>query len=418
VYTQILLTMLKQAEEMKEKSATDISRRLVAEAEDQFLYTLVAWGTTNVLNEFQADLLPYQCDLDTSFTSSMENVVASSKRRREQTAAGYLNFRGTQVSTMTEGGRNVPGSSLNDTQDSLFDVDNFAQVIGARISLAMPHLSEDVPLITGKIEEALNSRVALDAAAKLSMMKGLFNDALRYLLVIGALHSASTIEDVEKSALSAVSRLEEDAFDSPVQKQSQYIYIVRLIEKHHLHQCLLDIYFLSGNFDIPPLFSLVKLVGLDLFGEFLLSHCAAPQSERPSSSIPSGDQRGGTLPLDIVAAQLEASPQLLHWYLHLLFVRKPELYVRFPNTASPPAVITNLHRKHLDLHIKYAGVNRDSTKVLEGLETYRIPDRSTPLLLFLKVRSYKGISFVYVPLLTVSSFVCEGSSTSRGDEPD
>jgi hypothetical protein len=73
-----------------------------------------------------------------------------------------------------------------------------------------------------------------------------------------------------------------------------------------------------------------------------------------SSTDKTNGERRGTLPLDLVVSQLEVSPKLLHWYLHLVFVRKPDIYVKFPNTANPPAAITILHRKHLELYIKYA----------------------------------------------------------------
>jgi hypothetical protein len=67
-----------------------------------------------------------------------------------------------------------------------------------------------------------------------------------------------------------------------------------------------------------------------------------------------------------------------------VFTRKPEVYVKFPNTANPPTVVVNLHKKHLDLFLKFAGPNRDSARALEGIEAYRVADRSTPLLSFIK----------------------------------
>jgi vacuolar protein sorting-associated protein 41 len=90
------------------------------------------------------------------------------------------------------------------------------------------------------------------------------------------------------------------------------------------------------------------------------------------------------MPLNMVADQLSASPKLLLWYLHLIFTEKPEVYVKFPTTANPPPIVTQLHKKQLDLYIKHAGENRDSAKVLLGLEAYRVLERSTPLLSFLK----------------------------------
>ena len=55
------------------------------------------------------------------------------------------------------------------------------------------------------------------------------------------------------------------------------------------------------------------------------------------------------------------------------------------NLLHRPPIITRLHRKHIDLYIKFAGVYRDSAKALEGIEAYRVTEKTTPLLSFLKV---------------------------------
>ena len=374
--------MLEQAEEMRGDSNTGVSPRLVAEAEDQFLNTLLSWGTTNVLNDF-VDLFQYQCDSDGSYGSSLETATASLERRRDQTAAVYLSFQTAAAISELEA---TPRRAAypNNTQDSLFEVGDAFEMFKSRVSLDEPNEAQN----SVAKSESVNEKVALDAMAKLSMMKGRFDEALRFFLVIGALHSSRTMEEIEENALLSVSRAE-IAADAARKHQSPYAYVIRFIEKHHLHQYVLDKQFLPRDLNAPPLFALAKLVGLELLARFLLEHCVA-QQRKPSPprhvSSSSEDQRRGTLPLNAVAGQLEASPELLHWYLHLLFVNKPGLYVNFPKTASPPTYITELHRRHLDLHIRYAGVNRDSTKVLEGLETYRVAGHSTPLLSFLKVR--------------------------------
>jgi vacuolar protein sorting-associated protein 41 len=90
------------------------------------------------------------------------------------------------------------------------------------------------------------------------------------------------------------------------------------------------------------------------------------------------------MPLNMVADQLSGSPKLLLWYLHCIFTEKPEVYVKFPTTANPPPILTQLHKKQLDLYIKHSGKNRDSAHFLLGLEAYRVLEQSTPLLSFLK----------------------------------
>jgi hypothetical protein len=127
---------------------------------------------------------------------------------------------------------------------------------------------------------------------------------------------------------------------------------------------------------------LIQLVGIELVGKFLVEHCVPVLSDQRQTQ--GRKERRGTLPLDVVASQLEASPKILYWYLDCIFKEKAEVYVKFPNTANPPAAVTQLHRKALDLYIKYAGDQRDSISVLNDVEAYRVGEISTPLLSFLK----------------------------------
>ena len=76
---------------------------------------------------------------------------------------------------------------------------------------------------------------------------------------------------------------------------------------------------------------------------------------------------------------------LLHWYLNLVFIKRPELYSKFPNNAIPPKAVTDLHRKHFQLYIDFAGDSKDSTLALSGTETYLVETKTTPFLSFLKV---------------------------------
>jgi hypothetical protein len=122
-----------------------------------------------------------------------------------------------------------------------------------------------------------------------------------------------------------------------------------------------------------------------------MKHCEAP--ELPDITAPSmfGDdsmdtQQPETLPMDQIAAQLESTPALMHWYLNLVFSKRPELYVKFPNNSMPPDSVTELHRKHFELHIEFSRDMKDSSKVLSGLEIYKVESTATPFLRFLKVR--------------------------------
>lgn len=389
--------MLQQVEELQRSSESDTVHRLAVEAEGHFLNTLIAWGSTDAIKE-HINLYEYQSERDESFSSTLHAAQESLRHRREQTAAGYLRF---PSRSSTSEHPNIPprrnDEAHNEPQNSLYDVEALFPIIAGRVNAIQtwsspPGTDPTLAVASGH----MNSRVALDALAKLNMMMGQFDDALRCFLTIGALHSSRSLDAVEDAAVALVNSDEDSSDRSTV----PYAFVIAFIEHHHLHQYILSPTFLSEDESSSPLFALVRLVGLDLMGDFLIQHCVAAQqsstgkasaeprqpSPRSSTSDRTNGERRGTLPLDLVVSQLEVSPKLLHWYLHLVFVRKPDIYVKFPNTANPPAAITRLHRKHLELYIKYAGDKRDSARALENVEPYRVGETTTPLLSFLKVR--------------------------------
>jgi hypothetical protein len=388
--------MLQQIEEMKRSAESDTVDRLSVEAERHFLNTLIAWGSTETIKE-HIKLYEYQSERDESFSPTLHAAQESLRHRREQTAAGYLRFPSRSSTSETPARRD---ETHDEPLNSLYGVDALLPIIAGRVDAIQTWSSppeSDPALVVAPGH--MNSRVSLDALAKLNMMMGQFDDALRCFLTIGALHSSRSLDAVEDAAVALVNS---DSFEKGSSDHSTvpYAFVLAFIEHHHLHQYILSPTFLSEDASSSPLFALVRLVGLDLMGDFLIQHCVAAQqsstgndsntprqpSPKSSTSDRTDGERRGTLPLDLVVSQLEVSPKLLHWYLHLVFVRKPEIYVKFPNTANPPAVITSLHRKHLELYIKYAGVKRDSARALEGVEPYRVGETTTPLLSFLKVR--------------------------------
>jgi vacuolar protein sorting-associated protein 41 len=378
VYGNALQCMFTNAVQMRASADTDDkTERLIAEAESHFLNTLLQWGTTQVLNE-HVRLYKYLVDVDSTFSATLESLEDSLRRRFEQTAAVYLSFPARNVVEHSSG--EFHGNPAHN--DSLYDVDAMMEFLEAEEKVK----TSDFDLGPDR----RYSRVALDAKAELSMMMGQVDRALRYYLTRGVLHSSRSFEGIEHDAVAAV----HTGFQGKKSKEKHpYAFVLSLIENKHLFQCLLDESFLSREAGTLPLIALIRLVGLELAGGFLMEHCVAPQKEtkiaeasgQTRSSDRTGGERRGTLPLDLVAAQLEASPKLLYWYLHLVFVHNPDLYVRFPNTANPPPIITALHRKALDLYINYAGEHRDSVRALMGVEPYRVSEVTTPLLSFLKV---------------------------------
>jgi hypothetical protein len=71
----------------------------------------------------------------------------------------------------------------------------------------------------------------------------------------------------------------------------------------------------------------------------------------------------------------------LYWYLFLLFVQKPDMYVKFATTAVPPLVITDLHRAQFFLFVDYADAafSDDSIKTTSFFNV----DEETPFMSFL-----------------------------------
>jgi len=103
-----------------------------------------------------------------------------------------------------------------------------------------------------------------------------------------------------------------------------------------------------------------------------------------SNEEPKAILHRGPLPIDKVAEQLKSSPALLHWYLHLVFTRRPDFYINFRTTSTPSKVVTSLHPIHFQSYVDFAGEMRDSSKVLAGTEGYKVESKTTPLLTFLR----------------------------------
>jgi vacuolar protein sorting-associated protein 41 len=382
LYVRVLRKMLEEVETMRISLKPDMSDRLVVEAEGHFLSSLLAWGTTRSLKE-HLKLFTYQTNFDNSHENEVRRTIESLRFRYEQSAVGYLDPSSSSGTIDHATGSDihlVSASNSTDIDDSLYSVDDAFDMLAQRITIITFNASDDEKAMTMNLptRSESNSRVVIDGMAKINMMKNAYDEALRCFLVLSAVHSIKSLEDIEQEALRMVNESRET-----VKTGGAYSFVLHLIEIHHLHQFLLETSFLPDGINCSPICTLIRLVGLELAGEFLMQNCTAPQQAVSKKS--SAEERRGTLPFDLVADQLSGNQKLFHWYLHVLSTQRPELYVKFPTTANPPAVIATLHRKHLDLYIRYAGPNRDSTHVLENVEAYLVTERTTPLLSFLKV---------------------------------
>lgn len=397
VYASVLENMLVQIESMPQSSRDNtMVNRLLLEAEGHFLNTLLGWGSIPVLQEF-IKLYKSQCVHDPHFLTASLVLEENLSRRRAQSSTCYLQFHAE--SSPSANRSTLPPDPVVEAvkEGSLFDIENVLSIVSKRFNV-FPTASKRMGKHDGEQVEK-QTRVCLEAAATLHMMKGSFDESLRLSLLIGIQYPIKKLDEIESDAIQAVN-VGVDGF-LPASRESDrrrtshsHFHVLNIIESHHLHQCLLNDRFLFHDDDFPPLFALAQLVGLNILGDFLVTHCTAPQHPREGDTVAStsshmesssGGERRGTLPLDLVAQQLEGSPKLLHWYLHLVFVRKPSAYVLFPSTANPPPILNLLHRKHLDLYLRFADSYRDSSLVFAGVEAYRVLDKTTPLLSFLKV---------------------------------
>ena len=426
LYYDVLVTMLKEVEELEHKATkseedpidydnndkTDY-RGLFDEARQRYMHSLLQWGSTHALREsitFHKTMLQqFQNEGADATNPHLEDIEKSLYRRLTQSAVGYLELDSSESKTDKDGQQQLqlPEATLmiDSVSDSLFPLDDLLVVV------------------QDGINQDSSTRTGLETLAVLHLVATNYRRSLRCFLSIANEHTRDLLdEDIGKEALRIAldetgHSNEADLFGNDHDKDNstatmtttataaspsqnsllvddRYGFVLGMIEHRHLHQCLLeeDLFAEFGRTD-PPLLSLIRLVGLEPVGDFLIEHCVQPVKQSVAPSSEGIDGTNNAMPLDAVAKQFEDNKSILFWYLELVFERKPEVYVTFPDTAVPPRVVTDLHRVHLDLHIEYTK-ERNSAKALSGTEAYNLGNKTTPLLSFLKVRITWTESFI------------------------
>jgi hypothetical protein len=400
-------TMLKSADGDGAVTSPDV----MDEAVNRFLGALCAWGPTHALREkmqfheqFVAEQRRKLRNNDAVPNAAYERLDLALQRRLTQSAACYLEIPSvlpaqpkTPVSVVST---NNSGPTIVDSpSDSLFQIKEMMAMVSSRAPILKSDNrtgQNDASSLTSRYP--LNSKVSLLAMAELNVMMMKYDAALHCYLVIGSLFSPEPLADIEARAVEIVNHGEGKR---DPEAYRQYGFVLAMVERHYLHGSLLDTKMLGKGNDenlSPPLISLVRLLGLEVVGNFLLESSVPPPARlrfdstaSGASSVNSADSelsktpRDGdeTLPINYVAEQLRSSPSLLHWYLNLMFTRRPELYVDFPTNSVPPRAVTELHRAHLELYVDFSE-SRDSALSLVGTEVYNQERKTTPLLLFLK----------------------------------
>jgi len=418
----VLMQMLSELETMAsgDSKSVTIASVLQQDAADLFLKTLRSWGPTSTISErikVHRVFTTMQVSRERALSAShpvIEEAKADLHNRRHQTVVGYLQT--AQASSAQVGAakhaldKSLDGASSSvSTSDSLFGVDNVRRYLDEKLNNV--HAEDEGPAAAdGNVSLSSDSRrviaaTQLTALSELDFMKGRHEESLKLQLAVGTKYSVMSLDDLENEAIETVNASSNNI--SPSEEalgdgsRLSYHHILGHIEYHHLHGCLLETQFLSfestgfgGEKDKDanqsPILSLIRLVGLELSGRFLVDHCSLPYptvstGRRQSFASHSEGNRSQTLPLDAVAEQLRPTPKILHWYLTQVFLHKPEVYIKFPNTAVPPKAVTDLHRTHLELHIKYAASSADKNRKLADIPAYDDANAETPLLVFLKV---------------------------------
>uniref|UniRef100_A0A7S4I3E7 Vps41 beta-propeller domain-containing protein n=1 Tax=Odontella aurita TaxID=265563 RepID=A0A7S4I3E7_9STRA len=420
LYEMALDKMFSDVETMTKESKDDTQRKDIdmpiaspEDAKELFLNALRAWGPISSLRErIKLQKLYGKKDLghtvDNTSNRALERAEMDLYARMHQSASGYLNAELVAGGSREASSFNAPRKKLDSanvvnqptgvTYDALFSIRNVALCLHSHVSTAAPEDNTDEPSGTSNII----SDIALEGMAELEFMMGHYEESLRLLLTIGARDSNADFSQLEEDALSSIygNARPRRAGASDGMNIHRSHHVLAMIESHHIHSCLLDEAFLSHQ-DLTgaaestpgkevsdgrtrsPILALILLVGLDLSSHFLVEHTVLPRADRsPSHNRPI--RLGAILPINMVSNQLRSRPILLHWYLHQIFVNKPEVYVKFPNTAVPPRSITDLHRSHLELHIKYADDTVYKDRSLADIPAYDKEEAETPLMSFLK----------------------------------
>jgi len=257
--------------------------------------------------------------------------------------------------------------------DSLYNMARVASRLVPRLTMLEPPCDGELP----KGEEVVRSgravNIAAEALAELHFMRGEYDEALKLYLIKGA-NNQSKLDN--EALLAAQKKLSKKSFSDAgtVGELRRFEFVLAMIEHHNLFSCLLDGNFLhvigvktnssrkSRDPQVPsgevpashalsPIVALIHLVGLELASTFLVENCVNADSTTSYELLHNAAH--ANLPLYDVASQLSGRPKLLYWYLQQIFLQRPEIYVGLSHMAVPPKEILDLHRSHLELHVKY-----------------------------------------------------------------
>ena len=409
---------------------------------DLFLETIRSWGPTSALRR-RIQLHRYLAQNQQwglqwnplssggSVTDRIRQAEKDLQRRISQTAFGVL---GDALHSTTSAQSSSIRQHIDSSKDSLFNVEHLSARIATKLQTSNADGSENIVdndrsslVLLGNMNQ--KSLVVIESMAELELMRERFDRALGYYLAIGSMNNSLAL--LEDSAVQIVNSHFEDTAESEIAPSNdKFAHVLSMIELHQLSYILLQRHFFFADekddaVAESPIVSLIMLVGLARAGRFLIDNCSPPEGtpilDSDDSSIGEiGASCGSNLPIDLVTKQLQLRPKLLYWFLFKVFIHKPDMYVKFPTTAVPPAAITDLHRIQFSLFVDHA--NRDGNDGSLAKESSSSPvampaEKDTPFMAFLRVSllcvSTQGLSHFY----TTHSTIETSGSTSAWRSP-
>lgn len=383
IYDSFLQKMFSEIAEMLSKETTGSKRDteyIHSNAVDLFLAAVRAWGTSSSLRD-RIKLHQKFLEGNMSRSNKSEEQVrllceaeSALANRMQQSATIYLQL-DPSIAQGTRDNSDYYLSSVlpptGPTYDCLFD-----------LRTMQTFFTKELNKIKSSKDDTRFHRTKLAILETLSDLYYIDRDtrnALLSYLVVGSEYAIDILEDMSNTALQQV--LKDDAtMFSDSKLNCRFKHVLTFIQSAELHKLLTDPEAIR-RLEVPPIVSLICLVGLHNTGPFIVDHCVLPDSKGYSSQVGRG---AICFPINMVANQLKNYPKLLLWLLHNILVNRPEIYVNFPNTAVPPTTVTKLHKAHFDLLVAFDDKSYVPERRLSDILSFVEIRRESSMLKFLK----------------------------------
>lgn len=374
MFTEINETILKKIEK------TDKSTQIIhTNAVDMFLEAVRAWGNSSSLRyriKLHKNVLQRMFttakDMNHSGREQLRLLNEAEKAfsaRMNQSASNYLQLYDDLATDLNSAiHANSSTLPLGVTKDSLFVIHQLYSYL--------------IDILDKTIDNEETKKVILEVLSDIKFMEGDISGCIYYLMKVGEIIFLKNTVIFEEDAVASVRTGEVSLKGHSLFTNDRYLHVVQLIEMNDLQVSILNGQITNDQeYQPPALTSLFGLVGLDHGTRFIIEYCSLPEP---------GSLNKASLPIDEVAKQLRHHPKILLWTLHRILCEKPEIYVKFPNTAVPPSVVTNLHREHFQLYVDFTDRQNNGKRKLSHIPSYEELNKESPLLCFLKAAMPHG----------------------------